>query len=178
MNNGPSLWAEILAQVRPVYGDTAVIAGGCVRDYLLGREPKDIDVFVNASTARLAVRSFDLPRRFMVSALAKASEYEDESNDFGAEVAGVLDGTYTDTEGREHAIQIIARPHPDFSGPQLVAQLDLDICRSWYDGATLHETPEARQARYDGTIRAIRPNNRTADRISRLSERLGLKVSA
>lgn len=39
--NGPALWKEILS----FFPEGSIIAGGCVRDYWLGKEPKDIDVF-------------------------------------------------------------------------------------------------------------------------------------
>jgi hypothetical protein len=41
--NGPALW-ETLIEALDIPG--AVIAGGCIRDYVLGHEPKDIDLFV------------------------------------------------------------------------------------------------------------------------------------
>src|SRR5688572_21236605 len=47
MKNGPELWDKILYAVREVYEPNyACIAGGAVRDYLLGKPSKDIDVFV------------------------------------------------------------------------------------------------------------------------------------
>ena len=42
MQNGPELWNAILDQMPP----GAVIAGGAVRDFILGVQPKDIDVFM------------------------------------------------------------------------------------------------------------------------------------
>jgi len=58
--NGPALWSEILNKIprsalsfvsftTPSRLPTPIIAGGAVRDYLWGKEPKDIDVFVNWS---------------------------------------------------------------------------------------------------------------------------------
>ena len=47
--NGPELWAAVLAGVKKFCGPNAVVAGGAVRDYVLGVPPKDIDVFVQAS---------------------------------------------------------------------------------------------------------------------------------
>lgn len=40
MQNGPALWLKILSR----FPSGAIVAGGAVRDYLLGAEPKDIDV--------------------------------------------------------------------------------------------------------------------------------------
>jgi hypothetical protein len=41
--NGPALWETLLEATGE---DEAVVAGGCIRDYLLGLSPKDIDIFV------------------------------------------------------------------------------------------------------------------------------------
>ena len=41
LTNGPALWKEILS----FFPEGSIIAGGCVRDYWLGKKPKDIDVF-------------------------------------------------------------------------------------------------------------------------------------
>jgi hypothetical protein len=47
MENGPELWDKILYAVNEVYEPNyACIAGGAVRDHLMGKQPKDIDVFV------------------------------------------------------------------------------------------------------------------------------------
>lgn len=42
MENGPDLWDAILIRL-----PGGVIMGGCVRDFILEKEPKDIDVFIN-----------------------------------------------------------------------------------------------------------------------------------
>ena len=42
IDNGPELWSRLLA----VVGDKdAVVSGGCIRDYMLGLQPHDIDIF-------------------------------------------------------------------------------------------------------------------------------------
>ena len=41
----PPLWKEILTKVREIYPE-AIIAGGSLRDLDHGKEPKDIDIFV------------------------------------------------------------------------------------------------------------------------------------
>lgn len=41
--NGPALWETLLEALDVT---DATVAGGCIRDYLLGVEPKDIDIFV------------------------------------------------------------------------------------------------------------------------------------
>jgi hypothetical protein len=47
LDNGPGLWAAILAKMPP----GAIIAGGAVRDWFLGVEPKDIDIFMGTHAA-------------------------------------------------------------------------------------------------------------------------------
>lgn len=48
--NGFIFWNDVLNRVRDVYwGASTFIAGGCVRDYFIGLEPKDIDVFIQAN---------------------------------------------------------------------------------------------------------------------------------
>src|SRR5687768_10379559 len=45
--NGPELWDKLLEAVKEVYEpEFCCIAGGAVRDYALGKDPKDIDIFV------------------------------------------------------------------------------------------------------------------------------------
>ena len=51
MANGPDLWRAILAKMPP----GSIVAGGAVRDYLLGYEPKDIDVFMSRTSRRIQV---------------------------------------------------------------------------------------------------------------------------
>ena len=41
----PEKWTEILTKVQTIYPE-AIIAGGCLRDLDHGKEPKDIDIFV------------------------------------------------------------------------------------------------------------------------------------
>lgn len=48
--NGPKFWSEIRSAIITAgnWRGQPMIAGGCVRDWLIGLEPKDIDVFVSA----------------------------------------------------------------------------------------------------------------------------------
>lgn len=44
MNKLKEVWSEVTELLHP-FGDV-VIAGGSVRDFLMGRDPKDYDIFV------------------------------------------------------------------------------------------------------------------------------------
>ena len=43
MKNGPELWDKLLSELP----ESAIIAGGCVRDFIFGGEPKDIDIWLS-----------------------------------------------------------------------------------------------------------------------------------
>ena len=46
MRSHPKEWDELIEEMRAHHNLNAIIAGGVVRDYLCGRPPKDIDVWV------------------------------------------------------------------------------------------------------------------------------------
>lgn len=55
MNNGPELWDKILSH----FPEGSIIAGGAIRDYILGVEPKDFDVFGSYSTYNQEVEGME-----------------------------------------------------------------------------------------------------------------------
>lgn len=55
MKNGPELWDKILSH----FPEGSIIAGGAVRDYVLGVEPKDFDVFGSYSTYDVGVEGME-----------------------------------------------------------------------------------------------------------------------
>lgn len=148
--NGPALWDEILTHARAAFGHDAVIAGGAVRDYALGFEPEDIDVFVNCTGLELEDFVSELPSCFAVSLLHEATEYH-EHPDFMPELSGVLDGWFKNG----WRVQFIGRPMPDFSGAALMSRFDVGLSRIWYDGE-LHMTPEFIRDMEQGTITILR----------------------
>lgn len=151
--NGPALWSDLLAKVSAKIGTPAVIAGGAVRDFLLGQDAKDIDIFVNVKTLRevealgaaLADSGFDLE-------VMDHTEYED-APDWVNAVTGVLDGSYGG-----HPVQIIARPSARFSGDTLVEAFDFAITQCWFDGE-IHDTPAAAADREAKTVTLTRWNS-------------------
>lgn len=152
--NGPALWDAMMAPVVAAYGTGVVIAGGAVRDHLLGVDAKDIDIFVDVPSAyeleseivALAAAGFEI-------SLMDHTEYED-APDWVNAVQGVLDGTF-----RGFPVQIIARPSVGpFTGEQLVSNFDLAITQCWFDGE-VHDTPAAAKDRGDRTATITRWNS-------------------
>jgi len=93
---------EIIAALRAA-GHEAYLAGGCVRDMLLGREPKDYDVATSATpdvVLNLFPRTFAVGARFGVVLVATgggADAEQEESRYVVTEVATFRsDGAYSD----------------------------------------------------------------------------------
>ena len=171
--NGPELWRAILAQMP----DGAVIAGGAVRDYLLGFEPKDIDVFMAlppvADPAQMDDVDWDAfaahdPRHGLMwidNTHQRFEEYTAVSN-IVCVSSGELLGWPVD------AIDL-----DDFEGGEkLIDQFDFAITRCWFgDDDVIHDTPEAKRDRDNRTITLLSDAReaRSLARFERLKERWG-----
>jgi len=89
-------------------GYEAYLAGGCVRDLLLGREPNDYDVTTSArpeAVLRMFPRTFAVGAHFGVVLVAQVDESEAAETNFVTEVATFrCDGAYSDGR-RPDAVQ-------------------------------------------------------------------------
>lgn len=132
--NGPALWDALLEAVG-VPG--AVIAGGCLRDYQLGLEPKDIDIFVPLGSVEAVwelANTLNERGLFSLTVLnpqdtrttGNPADYDEA---FGKQLWGVLDG-----EGLGVPVNIIARCAHGEGLPALIESFDFDICKIWYAG--------------------------------------------
>lgn len=168
VGNGPELWAMVLGPAREAFG-SGVVAGGCVRDYLLGCPPKDIDVFVAVRDREHLVEGAKrLGKAFAVAPMTveEASEYE--AGVWVSDVRGVLDGDfspYPDARPDEfekifttYRVQIIGHEGEELSGEKLVETFDFGITRCWWDGE-LHDTPEAKRDRDERTVTLLFAEN-------------------
>lgn len=159
MSNGPELWRAIYEPFANRFGpENVIIAGGCVRDYLVSKStgkdirPKDIDVFVK----------FDVPIDFEISIDTIASlpifteneldgfsilnddPSEDGSrpltndttqNDWIGQGAG---WTFTsgDVADPRYLVNVVARRDVDGFHPDKFAEsFDINACKGWYDPA-------------------------------------------
>lgn len=148
MQNSPALWDRLLAHVRPVFGQDAVVAGGAIRDYYLGLAPKDLDVFVNVPSADilsqgadfLSVQRGDTFILGMMDVLSspEMGDYERWAHDNPGKgkktLLGVAEGTWTLETGEEYDLNIIARPSLA-KGPQaLIEGFDMGYVQAAYLG--------------------------------------------
>lgn len=156
LTNGPKLWSAILEGMPK----GAIVAGGAVRDYLLGVEPKDVDVFCPTE----GLGGFDFTG-FDPLGEDRREEYEALS------FIDVVQRT------RAHGFQVdlVGVHMPDWSPRSLVETFDFGITRSWFDADGLHDTAEAG---YDRSCRVVtrllhdRPERAKA-RFDRFNQRMG-----
>ncbi|MFN4091616.1 MAG: hypothetical protein ACK4FG_01815 [Brevundimonas sp.] len=152
MTNGPELWAAILGVMPP----GSIIAGGAVRDYLLGVEPKDIDVF------------FDIINWTHVDGFEPlgGNERTEEYEAMGP-VCSVNRGRLFD-----YQIDMIGMELFPFDGPNLVETFDFGITRCWFDGE-VRCLPECQTDFENRTVTLLiqdRPE-RAAERFLRFNQR-------
>lgn len=153
--NGPELWEKILKPIRSCYGH-AIIAGGCVRDYLLGFPPKDFDVFVNVPTREaLESRLDDLLDQGYDGGPLERLDDEDYQLDELLDVRGVLDG-HLQFGQLELNVQIVARPSTPFDGATLTSKFDLGIAQAWYENGQIGRSSQFDRDVDDRSISILR----------------------
>lgn len=110
----------------------AILAGGYLRDCLLGREPKDIDIFVPHEPGVEDGR-FECIRAdgtgFVATPMMGAAEYMERT-----EVSGIWD-----VRGFDLPVQIVML-EPGLDPVERAELHDFGICQVWHDGAELHTT--------------------------------------
>jgi hypothetical protein len=82
--NNPEFWLDVHQRVQRSVGyRTTTIAGGCIRDYMLGLDAKDIDVFVGHSIVRHDnLATLRHPDDFEFLGTATEEEYPGAANHF------------------------------------------------------------------------------------------------
>ncbi|WCA46264.1 tRNA nucleotidyltransferase [Caulobacter phage ERS] len=192
MRNGPDLWAALLGDIVPVFGGDAVVAGGAIRDFHLGLEPKDIDIWVNcpdpstfAGRAKLLEQKADTAYNWYLSLTQEAETtydgtaigdgmtiYEGNAVIFGDPLYDPEDPFQPKTLA-DIVVNVIYHPDHQDGIPALVERFDMDICQGWFSGGLLHRTPAMQQALLTKTATALRPSEhaRTARRFDRFAAR-------
>ena len=154
--NGPELWSAVLAKMP----SGSIVAGGAVRDHLLGVEPKDIDVFCPTE----ALGSFDFTG-FEPLGEDRREEYE------ALPLIDIVQRTHLNGV----QVDLVGVHMPKWSPLALVETFDFGITRSWFDTEGLHDTAEAGYDRASKTVTRLihdRPE-RALTRFERFNERMG-----
>lgn len=112
--NGPRLWTNILNQIP----GNKVIAGGCIRDWMLGVPEKDIDVFYNGTGTNDFVLDADWR-------LAEDQVQPDENRQYEGmnQIIGISDLIYQD-----HRVQLIRLDDAVDLGTY-ITNFDISICK-------------------------------------------------
>jgi hypothetical protein len=199
--NGPELWDRLLKLVRPIFGDDAVIAGGCIRDWRMGLPVKDIDVFVNPYGKHVGANDYDLFSYDYVNFETLLSELNNTTGDdtFGLEdqseamhgkpehdeyevwsegqLRGLAEGLWTIWTDQgidtEWTVNIIGRTDLDNGALNLVQAFDMGIVQAYYTGAEVIYT---RAAELDfqqrtATIQSETQRKRAIQRFDRFNKR-------
>jgi len=169
--NGSQLWTKILNAVREIYEPAyACIAGGAIRDFVMGDDAKDIDVFINLPDDAFDAKKFvDQAEELGWQGIHKVARIDPylKDNKRGltqAVVKGIVDGWSVDlivTKGK--------------TGEEIVKAFDFHICHQWYDGQ-IHNTKEAAFDIKKGCWTPSRPLSAdTKAHFERVNNRLGKK---
>lgn len=158
--NGPRLWTNILNQIP---GDR-VIAGGCVRDWMLGVPEKDIDVFYNNVPGE---GDFVLRNGWR---LAEDQVQQDENHEYVGinGIRGIVDAIYQD-----HRVQLI-RLNDDINLGRYITNFDISICKGSFRvfEGLLIPAPMARDLE-EKQIFCEGQTNQTSVRARRFLEKIG-----
>jgi hypothetical protein len=149
--NGPALWSELLAQL-----PGAVVAGGAVRDYFLGVEPKDIDIFLSSD-------KYTIPEGFEPLGDDRSSEYA-ALPDIAIVTRGTINGFQVDLVGMAN-----------LNAETLLDTFDFGISRSMFADGVIVDTPEAKFDRDNKVVTMILDDRteRSVKRFERFNERMG-----
>jgi hypothetical protein len=143
--NDQTLWDPILAAVREIYEPAyCCVAGGAIRDYLLGEDPKDIDVFMHLDREVNIKELYDLAQELgwqnvdvVGNVVGNAEPYLKDKQANGepltiACLRGKVKGVTVDL--------ILTRAK---TGREIVGGFDFHMCEHWYDGE-VHSTPKGK----------------------------------
>lgn len=177
--NGPELWDKILAQMP----EGSIIAGGAVRDFFLGVEPKDIDVFAPMTPLVEVplIESVD-PSAFDFTLLEpcigpRRGLYRIDNRYERLEEYQALDGIACISCGEAFGVKVdlIEMVSTELDGHELIKTFDFGITRCFYDGRLCWDTPEALFDRDNKTVTMFLSDRRerALKRFDRFNSRMG-----
>lgn len=170
----PREWTDALNKLREAGATDALIAGGAVRDFLLGREIKDIDFFMRSrgpeEDKRIAETAFtdaivqhgELPEEYRLQMPELASVYVSHE--------GLRD--YRDIFGDgQFPAQLIFLNGSEKDAYGLISRFDFGLCRAAFDGERALYTDEFLKDAFGLTMTLINADNmeKSRHRYERLS---------
>jgi hypothetical protein len=127
----PARWLEILRAVKSKYPG-ALLGGGCLRDLVLGYEPKDLDIFIPCDAEPGYPGLYAAGMEYFAPVL----------NGYGTGIADVYEVFNTTVRDLPQPIQLVFLRHPTLSFEDLFTRFDFRICQiatngtkvQWSDG--------------------------------------------
>ena len=148
-NNNPEVWEKLLYAVDEIYETDCLIAGGAVRDHLLGIPAKDIDIFVNYNHGDARDKAAELGWGEAYEVQGRGYGRKGKEENFGA--FRVLEFVPSIVGG---SVQLIFKPGETGEAYEndVVSRFDLDITKSSYYNGRIQDTDMAKTDRDNKTI--------------------------
>ena len=150
----PDQWEVLRRSVSSKAGRHAIIAGGAIRDHLLGLPVKDVDIFISGMPAQAAKQIFN----------ADVVEY-----------AGVEEAKHQYVTTKGLTVDLVFSRFDNV--PEVLAHFDLGICRIAWDGNTLLGTEDFHRDLTMKTVTTFYPSSSGhSDRVMAKLAPLGFKL--
>ena len=166
-------WLAYPRYLQQEYGINPVLAGGCIRDLLLGQEPKDLDLFVSMSDWRISGGGYALARSTL-DVIAKREGWTLDEEAHPYPIPGSLISVWTHTEEAIPYPYQITTLDKDTSAADLVSQFDFGINMvgvNTYGALALSAYFLYDVENHHITIRNERSRERTLARYERISKK-------
>jgi hypothetical protein len=163
----PREWLDTLDLIRKAGGTDAVIAGGAVRDFLLGRPVKDIDVFLRS-------RGELEDERIVKAAYPNAGQLSEfDRAEYGIqmpELSSVWTNSDPDPFFGSEPVQLIFQ-NSDVTFTSLFQSFDYGLCRVGFDGSNVILTDDFVKDAFGMTMTLLHPTPNSAARYVRLCQK-------
>jgi hypothetical protein len=128
VDNGPEVWDKMLTAVKEIYEpEMAIVAGGAVRDYVLGLQPKDIDIFIHLKEELPYATLVDLANQLGWNNIQDVGNKYGKSRQSLGHVQFVIKANVF-----SYSVDLCFTTAP--SPEELIKAFDWNICQHWYDG--------------------------------------------
>lgn len=166
----PSHWYSILHRIRYAGFREAFLAGGALRDRIVGVPHKDLDIFIGSHTGQFTRKIRTICRKLQPSIMVEGPrlfgsdrEYKESDYDITGLATLKVEGEEVQIVGRNSLATPFYEPTPDWVS-EVLNRFDFGICQIALVGETLVTTPAFHQDLRDKTFTQTRPEVRHLSR--------------
>ena len=159
--NGPGFWSKLLTEFEETNRTAnALVSGGCIRDWMLGLTPKDIDIFYNLPRDRVV----NYPNGWELDPVVQANW-----TDYGVEDSPIV--RITDMIVEDTKVQLVQTATNTYDH---VEHFDSNITKGLYDrlGGLALPTEMLRDLE-NKTVTVKKDRDRSRQRAQRFIEKVG-----